>query len=150
MYINKKILIVGIGNTIRCDDGLGAFICSSIEKLALDGVTTMITQQLHTELLNDFLAYDHIVLVDAAVTEDTVLFQRLKKKTTAPVSTSHAADANLLASLAQQLYQKELSIMICAVKGYNFEIGERLSASAKKNADAAISIICNWIKNDGR
>ena len=147
---SNKILVVGIGNTIRGDDGIGAFICWAIEMLALDGVTTMITQQLHTELVNDFLLYDHIVLVDAAFTADTVLFHPLKKMTTAPVSTSHATDANLLASLAQQLYQKELSIMICAVKGYNFEIGERLSTAAKKNADAAISIICNWIKNDCR
>lgn len=145
---NNKILIVGIGNTIRGDDGIGAFVCGAIEKLSLDGVTTMITQQLQTELVNDFLKYNYIVLVDAAVTSDTVLFHPLKKKTAAPVSTSHAADANLLASLAQQLYQKELFIMICAVKGYNFEIGEQLSAAAKKNADAAISIICNWIKND--
>ena len=145
-----KILIVGVDNTIRGDDGIGAYICSSIEKLTMEGVDTMITQQLHTELVDDFLQYDHIVLVDAAVTVDTVLFHPLKNEDAAPVSTSHHVDTNLLVSLARQLYQKELPLMICAVKGDDFEMGEQLSATAKQNADAAVSIICDWIKNDCR
>jgi hydrogenase maturation protease len=150
MEKKSKILIVGVGNTIRGDDGIGTFICNSIERLELDGVKTMAVQQLHTEMVEEFLSFDHIVIADAAVTGEPVLFYPLKREGSAPVSTSHHVNANLLASLSDRLYKKELPMMLCAVRGENFEIGEHLSAIAKQNADLAISIISDWIKNDCR
>ncbi|MBL0356026.1 MAG: hydrogenase maturation protease [Chitinophagaceae bacterium] len=145
-----NILIVGIGNTLRGDDGIGAYICSCFDQLHIDGVKTMLTQQLHTEMVDELLCYDHIVFADASITGEPVDFYPLKKEEVVPVSSSHHVNAVLLNALAKQLYQKDLPIMICSVSGENFEMGEGLSATAKKNADNAIDIICNWIRGKCR
>lgn len=145
MNNKAKILIVGIGNTIRGDDGIGAYVCSVIEKRALSGVTTLQTHQLHIELLDEFLQYDYILLVDATAEIKPVILQSLIAEKGSPVSSSHHVNANLLVSLASQLYQKELSILLCAVSGNCFEMGEQLSITAKQNADRAVECICEWI-----
>jgi len=147
MSIKNNILIAGIGNTLRGDDGIGAYICSLIDKADIRGVQTLRVQQLHTELVEEFLYFDAVVLVDASVSSTAVSFHPLIKNELQPVSSSHHVNASLLAALAQQLYQKELCIMICAVKGTNFDMGEGLSATAKKNADTAFDSICKWINN---
>lgn len=145
MQIKNNILVAGIGNTLRGDDGIGAYVCSLIDSAGIAGVQTLAIQQLHTELTEEFLQFDAVVLVDASVSSADVSFHPLIKNELQPVSSSHHVNASLLAALVQQLYQKELSIMICAVKGKNFDIGEGLSATAKKNADTAFDSICKWI-----
>ena len=142
---SHKILITGIGNPIRSDDGIGPYICGEMEKLKLAGVTTAIYHQLHTELVEEFLKYDYVIVADAAVEGDPVIFYPLTVEKINPVSSSHHVNASLLVSLSRQLYNKELSIFICSVLGENFEMGESLSIAAKNNADQAISIIINWV-----
>lgn len=143
----SNILVVGTGNTLRGDDGIGAYVCSLIDKAGLAGVQTLVIQQLHTELVEDLLAFEAIVVVDASVTAMDVSFHPLIQNELQPVSSSHHVNASLLAALAQQLYQKEITMMVCAVKGENFDMGEGLSASAKKNADTAFDSICTWVSN---
>lgn len=145
--MSKRILIVGIGNELRGDDGIGAYICRCIEEKKIEGVHTLISHQLHTELAEEFLAYDHIVIADASVNEKPVEFYPLKPGQLAPASSSHHVNASMLAAIAKQLYNKELSIMICSVKAEDFEIGSSLSALAKNNADSAAGIIINWISS---
>jgi hydrogenase maturation protease len=146
MNSGKNILIVGIGNTIRGDDGIGAYIAAGIEQLHLEGVHTLVTQQLHTALLDEFLPFDSIVLVDAAIAGEPVSFFRFNTTHSVPASSSHHVNASLLVALAQQLYQKELVIMICAVKATHFDMGESLSVGAKQYAELAIKTICAWIQ----
>ncbi len=143
-------MIVGVGNTLRGDDGIGAYICNTIDKLGITGVSILVTQQLQTEQAEEFLSYDHVVIADATIGNEPVKFHPLGKEDPGPVSTSHHVNANLLASLVEQLYQQPLPIMVCAVRGENFEMSEQLSSTAKQNADKAISIICNWIGNGCR
>ncbi|MDP4262812.1 MAG: hydrogenase maturation protease [Bacteroidota bacterium] len=142
-----KIGVVGIGNTLRGDDGIGAYICLQIDGWNMEGVTTFVTQQLHTGLIDDLLPFDFIILADAAVTGGPVVFYPLKKDESQPVSSSHHINANLLVSLAQRLHGKELPVMICAVKGENFDMGNQLSPSAVTNANRAINIIRYWIES---
>lgn len=143
----NEILIVGIGNTIRGDDGIGAYVCSAIDHLDMKGVQTLIVQQLDTGLIDELLSTDKIVLVDAAVSGEDVRFYLLNDDVGYPISVSHHINANLLASLITKLYGKKLNLMMCAVKGENFDMGQRLSVTAKQNADNAVGLIVNWINN---
>ena len=139
------ILVAGIGNPIRSDDGIGPYICQCIEEKGMAGVTTAIYHQLHTELAEEFLKFDAVIIADAAVEGNAVDFYPLTEKTVSPVASSHHVNAALLVSLAKNLYQKELNVLICSVRGHDFEIGEHFSDAGKKNADEAVSIILDWI-----
>jgi hypothetical protein len=56
-----KICIAGIGNPIRSDDGIGAYICEQIELLQIPGITTLPLQQLQVEQIEVFAGFDHPV-----------------------------------------------------------------------------------------
>ena len=121
-----NILIVGIGNPICSDDGIGAYICQEIEQRQIPGVTTAIYHQLHTELVEEFLKFDIVIIADASATSEDVGFYLLQDNLTTPVASSHHVNASLLKAIADSLYHRELNLMICAVPGGNFEIGESL------------------------
>ncbi len=144
----KKILVIGIGNTLRGDDGIGKYICTCIEKIKLPNVSTTTAYQLETNLLEAFIQYDTIIIADASISGRPVSFINAATLQQQPVSSSHHADAKSLAALAKQLYKKDLEILLCAVRGENFDMGEQLSATAIHNANDAVNSIVNWIKNN--
>jgi hydrogenase maturation protease len=143
----NNVLIIGIGNTLRGDDGIGAYICARIEALHVNGVKTIVKQQLHTEMVEDFLTFDHIIIADASINSEAIQFGPVNTINTAPVASSHHVNASLLAALSKQLYNKELSLMICSVRGENFNIQEHLSAMAIANADLAVNTILQWLED---
>jgi hydrogenase maturation protease len=144
----NNILLVGVGNTLRGDDGIGAYICSCIDALKMPGVQTLMTQQLDTALLDELMEADHIIIADASFEGKAVDFFKVSGNEPIPVSSSHHMSAPLLMQMAKTIYQKELSMMICAVAGYRFSMKEKLSARAKKNADKAVAAIVEWMNKN--
>jgi hydrogenase maturation protease len=141
----NSICIVGVGNTIRADDGIGNHICSAIEQMQVPGITTMTVQQLDAELIGDLLHFDHVLITDASLGGMDVDLYELFPDVVPPLSSSHHLNASMLAGLAQKLYGKNLSLFICAVRGYDFEMGDLLSEKAKANCTKAISLTMEWI-----
>ena len=143
----NKICIVGVGNTIRADDGIGRYICLAIEQMEVPGITTMIVQQLDAELVEDLLPFDHVLITDASLKGSEVELYELFPDNAFPLSSSHHVNAAMLGALSQKIYDKKLSLFICAVRGYDFGIGEKLSEKAKANCSKAISLTMEWINS---
>lgn len=142
-----RILVVGVGNTLRSDDGVGPHVASLIEKRNLPQVDTITLQQLQMELVVELLDYSHTVIIDAAITGEEVAFYPLAAGPGLQVSSSHHVDAGLFTSLARELYDKRLSIMICSIRGENFDVGEKLSSPVLERADRAAREIIDWIES---
>ena len=140
-----KLLIVGIGNTLRSDDGVGAYVCEKMEKLNLPGTTTIIVQQLQVEMIEEMSHYDHVIIVDASATNDTIQFEPLQENLQQTVASSHHVNASLIQTLSQKLYNKTLSLYLCAIPGSNFDTGDTLSIDTEKTAKEAIVLIKTWI-----
>jgi len=143
----EKILIIGVGNTLRSDDGIGAYICMQIDSLHIPDVTIIIVHQLHVELIEDLLQYDSVIIADASVTGKNVEFIPLQIHEIQVLSSSHHLNANMLGALAQKIHGKNIPIFLCSVCGENFEMGETLSVKAMMNADNAVKMINDWIKD---
>lgn len=141
----EKICIVGIGNTLRSDDGIGAYVCKHIEAMELPNITILIVQQLQTDLIEEFLTYNYVVLVDAALTGKEVEFYELATDTTEIMTSSHYASAHVLNSLSQLLYNQKLPLLICGIRGETFDMSETLSPHAITNGNKAIKLLCNWL-----
>lgn len=60
--------------------------------------------------------------------------------------TSHALSAEVVAYLAQSLCRKSPEVYLLAIRGYEFEISESLSAAAQKNLERALSFFKEKIK----
>lgn len=139
--ISKKIAVIGIGNILRSDDGIGAHICRLLEEMKLTCFTTFIVQQLHVELIEDLIEYDLIVLVDASVIGNDVSLTPVTYNKTQAITASHHLNAQMFGALSQKLFGTNVPILLCSVKGDNFEFGESLSDIANNNTTKAITLI---------
>jgi hydrogenase maturation protease len=65
----RKTLILGLGNTILTDDGIGIFVVREIEKHLRDSNVVVKEASLGgLELLELIKGYDHLILIDAMQT----------------------------------------------------------------------------------
>ena len=145
MNNTPTFLIAGIGNTLRSDDGVAAFVCTEIEKKNLRNVTVITSQQLQTEFIDQFLQYDYVVVIDASIIAEGILFEKVPDTTKAVLHSSHHINLATLNSLAKQLHGRAVNLYSCGIETECFETGEQLSAKAKANAEKAVLYITDWV-----
>jgi hydrogenase maturation protease len=141
----QSTCIVGIGNTLRSDDGVGDYVCQLIDAKQLPGVSTTSIQQLDTTITATLVTFHRVIFVDASVNAATVLFQPLATGDEQPQSFSHHVNAAMISGLAEKLYSANTQFYICAIGATNFEMGNQLSEKTCNNAHAAVSLLTEWI-----
>ena len=144
----KKTCVVGIGNPLRSDDGVGALVCAELEKFKAPGLTVFATQQLNIDLIEDFKEFDTIIVVDAGTDEKTdVSLCAVADDKIKGIHSSHHVDAALLYSLSKMLYPSDRKFYLCAIRCESFKIGNTLSKMAITNAAQAVKILKEFINN---
>ena len=145
MTKTNNILIVGVGNTLMGDDGIGAYVAARLEEMQLQGVHAITVQQMTSDLLDEMLQAGKTIIVDAAMEADPVQFYKVEETAPAGASYSHYTSAIQLLKMAQLVYERKLSVYICAVGARDLTLNGTLSPDGKKNADQAVSTILGWI-----
>jgi hydrogenase maturation protease len=65
--IETELLVIGYGNSLRRDDGVGPRVAEAVEELHLPGVRTLATHQLSPEHAEPVARARRVVFVDAIV-----------------------------------------------------------------------------------
>lgn len=65
----KKTLVVGVGNPILSDDGVGIHIARRLREMGISGIDVEELPASGLELLDMVLDYDRVVIIDAIRTE---------------------------------------------------------------------------------
>lgn len=135
------LLIVGYGNTLRRDDGVGPKVAEAVAALDLPGVSTLTAPQLTPELAEPIAQADRVVFVDAAV--DSPPEVRFRKLTPAESSQimAHAADPSTLLALARDVFGGVPEAWWLTIPVEDLGFGEELSALAKEGFDIALDKI---------
>ena len=146
MQYQNSICIAGIGNTLRSDDGIGAYVCKELEKENIHNATFQYIHQLQSEWIYEFSGYDYVLLIDAAEDkENKIRLNALNAGDYLTGSSSHYLDLGIFARLITGLISTSPSIYLCAVPGLDFSFSEKLSPQGKVNADEAIKKIKSWL-----
>lgn len=102
--IEAELLVIGYGNSLRRDDGVGPRVAEAIAELNLPGVRTLDCQLLSPELADPIARARRVVFVDAAVDEmDGVKFRKLVPGDTTQLM-AHAADPRTMLALARDVF----------------------------------------------
>jgi hydrogenase maturation protease len=136
----QPILLLGIGNSLRSDDGIGAYVCAQMQHLQLNNVVIQTAQQLQTEYVEELLNYKAVIVIDASIAATEVSFEKVVAGGSA-VASSHHMNLSMMQALAQQLYGKPVELYSCAIPAENFELGDSLSSTAKQHAATAIKLL---------
>jgi hydrogenase maturation protease len=133
----KDFLLIGYGNSLRRDDGLGPALAERFE--ATPGVKVETAHQLNAEDALLVSEHDRVVFVDASQNASVVNFRwsRLRSEAKAAPFSAHALDPETVLSLALQLAGRAPEAYLLEIKGDDWSLGEGLSPAGARRLDLA-------------
>ncbi len=145
--LRKRVLVYGYGNPGREDDGLGNEMVIKIQEWIdehkLGCMATDSSYQLNIEDAEKVSEWDIVVFVDAS--KDEKLHEYSCKKvepSDAKVEfTMHAVSPSYVRHLSEELFNKTPETYILAIKGYEWDFKEGLSANATLNLEQAFQYL---------
>ena len=135
------LLVIGYGNPLRSDDGVGAKVAAAVDELGLPGVAVLVCHQLTPELAEPISEARAVVFVDAAADASTEVQVRRLEPADGTQLITHAANPQTLLTLAKQLFGRCPPAWWLTIPVENLGFGESLSARAEAGLKVAIAHI---------
>lgn len=139
--LSRPLLIYGIGNVGRQDDGLGPLLVERLEATGVpEGVTLESGYQLAPEDALALSAHETVLFVDASVATDAPAPYALEPvgPATEISFSTHAMSIGSLLALCARLYGRAPRAYTLAIPGYAFEVNATLSGPAQENLERAV------------
>lgn len=137
-----QILVIGYGNTLRSDDGVGQTVAEIVKAWKLPHVQVMPVHQLTPELAEPLANADLAIFVDAYPADGKPEVQVCPLE---PASSGwtigHTSAPKGLLAIAQALYHHYPQAWLVAIPAKNFELGDSLSPIAEQGMVEALKII---------
>lgn len=132
--MTARALVVGYGNALRTDDGLGWHAAASLlADPRLDGVTVLQRYQLTPELALDVSVATVVVLVDATseAPAGSLTVARVDRSEGSATTWSHHLDPPTLVALAAELYGSAPEVFLVSCGIASSDAGDVLSATVQ-------------------
>lgn len=141
------VLIIGYGNTLRGDDGVGRRLAEELAERKLPRICTRSVHQLVPELAEDLAACGAVIFIDASLGRagDSVTMRPIVAA--GPIAAiEHVMRPQIVLAYTRDLFGSSPKAWWLTVPGENFEVGESLSATARTAAAAALTMIERFIQ----
>lgn len=135
-----NLLIIGYGNPLRGDDGVGPRVVEAVAAMRLPGVHTMVCHQLTPELAELVAAARLVVFVDAEIEAPEVGLRPLAAAENAEFRT-HASDPAALLALAGRLFGRCPRAWWLTIPVADLGFGDALSPVAQRGLATALQEI---------
>jgi hydrogenase maturation protease len=134
----SRVLVIGYGNTLRADDGVGPRVAEAVEALQLPGVCTMTCQQLSPEHADPISRAETVVFVDAAVDAPKEVQLRPLEPGNSSQLMAHAADPRTMLALARDVFGHTPKAWWLTIPAVTLEFSETLSPEAERGCAEAV------------
>jgi hydrogenase maturation protease len=149
----KRILVVGVGNDYRGDDGVGRWIARQLRNRGRPEMEVLESDGDGAALLQAWTEYDTVVLIDAvlsgaeagAVRRFDASEQPLPPELSPRFSTHTfgVAEAIRMGAVLQQLPRR---LLVIGIEGRRFEIGSDFSPEVLRAAQEVVADLCEgWM-----
>jgi hydrogenase maturation protease len=146
--IGESTLVIGYGNTLRGDDGVGTKVAGALAEMNLPGVRCTACHQLTPELAVQISEAQTVIFVDAAVNpRSDIQFLELRPAETGQIM-AHAADPGTLLSLARDVFGHCPRAWCLTIPIQNTGFGEKFSPLASRGVQAAIEKIRSFTRGN--
>ena len=130
-----RVLIIGYGNILRGDDGVGVTAAENLRETVQDNshVTILTCQQLTPELANEMSKFDRVIMIDAARGDrpGEITVKRVEAEGTLTTFTHELQPSTLLAC-SRELYGSSPETYLVTVTGATFDFSDKLSDTTSK------------------
>lgn len=139
-----RVLILGYGNTLRGDDGVGVIVAQRLAHTLADSEADVVdAHQLLPEMAHTVSQYDVVFFVDAASggVPGTFAHSRLEPAAEADTAFSHNVSPAGLLLAAQTLYGHRPAAELCTVAAQSFDFSEELTPVVAQ----AVAIVVDYV-----
>lgn len=134
--MDRKIVIIGYGNELRGDDGVGLLVIDELAQTfsARPDINLIRRHQLDIADAEEISESRAVIFVDAHVSEKRgdVELSQLDLVKGATFVVTHISLPEELMSATWAIYNSSPPAYVCAVRGYDFAFGTTLTGNARK------------------
>lgn len=146
---DPNLLVVGYGNTLRQDDGVGPRVAARIADLALPGVATIECTQLSPEHTEHIAAARSVVFVDATAIRRTGIELAMVAPAESAQVTTHELEPGTILALARDVFGRTPRAWSVTIPAIRLGFGEDLSPEAERGIEAAVGQIVRLVQPTG-
>src|ERR1700680_724905 len=151
MNVSARIhsLIIGIGNPLRSDDGLGWAVAERLSRDCNRGCGIHTVYQLTPELAQLMVAVNLVVMIDASHEGEPgeLRIHSLSLSAQPSAVGTHYPPPEELAALTLAVYGQCPPVVVVTVTGANFSIGEHLSSVVAQRIPFVSAAVCQVCAN---
>ena len=140
----KRLLIIGYGNSLRGDDGIGPAVVDELQRSPIAARAELLQRhQLGPELAEQVAAADAVIFVDASAvgTPGQVRTRKLQAPEVATGDLTHHVSPELLLATARGLYGRAPNAVLVTICGESFEMGAQMSDIARTAVRESVPIL---------
>lgn len=130
-----RTVVVGYGNTLRSDDGIGPRAAERVARLVgSSGTLVLVRQVLTPDLAGVINGFDRSVFIDASAVEPpgSISERWIWPPSAALPAMVHSLEVADLLALCQKVYGYAPETVLISVGGHSFELGDALSPEIKR------------------
>lgn len=140
--VSSRVLIIGYGNTLFADDGIGPLIARQVADWCVPGVLALERHELVPELAADLAATEEAIFIDAALAGDHVEFTPLEVPADAGAANlNHALTPPALLALSKAAFGRSPRSWLLTIPGTDFSLGGSLSEPARRRMSEALHLL---------
>jgi hydrogenase maturation protease len=145
--VTIKALVVGFGNPLRGDDGLGQIAAAMLAAAPPDGAEVRACHQLTPELAERLAGVDLAVFIDAAAgaVAGSIAVEPVEPAA-ARIGLDHHVDAGMLLTLAERLYGRAPAAFLVRVGAASFTLGAELSEPVRAALPAVLATVARLVR----
>ncbi len=147
----SKAILIGCGNPLRGDDGVGWQIIQQVQDLVVTEQVTFLTcHQLTPELADQLSQAEPAIFVDACAGEPqgAVQCQPVQPLPFSQLTLSHHFSPPALLSFAQRFFGKVPKAFPVSINGADFGCKEGLSSIVAEALPCAVQLLLQLLRNE--
>ncbi len=145
----QDLLVVGIGNTLREDDGVGFDLVHRLRKHFGSDLDCLEVYEMDIVLAETIAKHDELLVIDALVVDEDVPFKLvplLASESFIPGGgfISHVFDWGAILALARDCFGNRGKANLLGISATSFGLSERLSPACAAKADEAFQFLLDY------
>lgn len=147
--IRKNLLVIGVGNTLREDDGVGINLVRRLKACFPSWLNCIEIYEPDIILAQKIADFDNLLIVDAMVIENNEPYRVIPlepAKSFIPLGgfATHVFDWTTILAMAKELFDQSPEARVLGVSASNFGFSESLSPLCKANAEKAFDFLVQY------
>lgn len=148
----SKVLVIGIGNEFRCDDGIGLHVARRLRKLNLSNVKVIEKSGEGAQLIDLWKGETDVIVIDATSSgsEPGTIHRLAASERKIPSKFFHYSTHNFSVAeaieLARTMKQLPKNLLLYGIEGRDFSRGVEITPVVQKAGEYVVDLILEEVK----